>query len=252
MEKDDLSKNQKRKEHKKEYLKKYREDNKERNKQYRKEYQIKNKEHKKEYNKEYRKKNKEKINEYRNQWKERNNNYHKEYEERNKESLKQYRKTYYEKHKEEKEKYHHQYYLNNKEKSKAYRKENIDKVRLNRRTNHAQRIKTDPLYKLTHNVKGLIRQSIIRNKFSKNSSTIKILGCSFEEFKYHIESHFEPWMNWDNYALYNGEEKYGWDIDHIIPSSSAKCEEDVYKLNHYTNLQPLCSKVNRDVKKNFY
>lgn len=58
-------------------------------------------------------------------------------------------------------------------------------------------------------------------------------------------------MNWNNYGLYNGEFNYGWDIDHIIPSSSAKCEKDAYKLSHYTNLQPLCSKINRDVKKDF-
>jgi hypothetical protein len=205
----------------------------------------------KEYLKEYRKKNKEKIKEYRNQRKEINNNYHKEYEEKNKESLQQYRKTYREKNKEKNIKYLKEYYLNNKEKSKAYRKENIDRVRLNKRTNHTQRIKTDPLYKLTHNVRGLIRQSIIRNQFTKKTSTIKILGCSYDEFKNHIENHFEPWMNWENYGKYNGEFNYGWDIDHIIPSSSAKCEEDVYKLNHYTNLQPLCSKINRDLKKNF-
>ena len=43
---------------------------------------------------------------------------------------------------------------------------------------------------------------------------------------------------------------YGWDIDHIIPVSLAESESDIIKLNHYTNLQPLCSKVNRNIKKN--
>ena len=56
-------------------------------------------------------------------------------------------------------------------------------------------------------------------------------------------------MNWENYGLYNGEDNYGWDLDHIIPLSSAKSEEEVIQLNHYTNLQPLCSKVNRFIKK---
>lgn len=59
-------------------------------------------------------------------------------------------------------------------------------------------------------------------------------------------------MTWENKGLYNGELNHGWDIDHIIPTSSAKTEEEVVKLNHYTNLQPLCSKINRDIKKNFF
>ena len=56
-------------------------------------------------------------------------------------------------------------------------------------------------------------------------------------------------MNWDNYGLYNGEENYGWDLDHIVPVSSAQCEEDIYRLNHHSNIQPLCSYVNRYVKR---
>ncbi len=75
------------------------------------------------------------------------------------------------------------------------------------------------------------------------------MGCSFEELKQHLESKFEPWMNWDNRGLYNGELNYGWDIDHVIPLSSVSEESDIIKLNHYTNLQPLCSKINRDIKK---
>lgn len=84
----------------------------------------------------------------------------------------------------------------------------------------------------------------------KNNKTEIILGCSFEEFKLYLESKFEDWMNWENRGLYNGEFNYGWDIDHIIPLSIAKSEEELIKLNHYTNLQPLCSKINRDIKSN--
>jgi hypothetical protein len=56
-------------------------------------------------------------------------------------------------------------------------------------------------------------------------------------------------MGWSNHGLYNGDFNYGWDIDHIVPVSSAKTEEDVIKLNHYTNLRPLCSFVNRVIKR---
>ena len=96
-----------------------------------------------------------------------------------------------------------------------------------------------------------ISQSFKKNGFTKKSRTHEILGCTFEDFKTHLESKFESWMSWDNYGKYNGELNYGWDIDHIIPLITAVIEEDVVKLNHYTNLQPLCSKTNRDIKKSF-
>jgi hypothetical protein len=57
-------------------------------------------------------------------------------------------------------------------------------------------------------------------------------------------------MTWDNYGKYNGELNYGWEIDHIIPIASATTIDEVLKLNHYTNLQPLCSYTNRYIKRN--
>jgi len=56
-------------------------------------------------------------------------------------------------------------------------------------------------------------------------------------------------MSWENRGLYNGELDYGWDIDHIIPLCTVETEEDIVRLNHYTNLQPLCSYKNRVVKR---
>ena len=110
-------------------------------------------------------------------------------------------------------------------------------------------IKKDDLKKLKQNLRNIISQSIRKNGFKKQSKTSEILGCPFDQFKLYLESKFEPWMSWDNYGLYNGELNYGWDIDHIIPLSSGKKEEDIIKLNHYLNLQPLCSYTNRYVKK---
>ena len=99
------------------------------------------------------------------------------------------------------------------------------------------------------NIRKMINRSFKRLGYSKSSKTNEILGCSFEELIKYLESKFENWMTWENKGLYNGELDYGWDINHIIPLSSVKTEEEVLKLNHYTNLQPLCSKVNRDIKR---
>jgi hypothetical protein len=95
----------------------------------------------------------------------------------------------------------------------------------------------------------MIYDTIKRQGYSKTSKTQDILGCSFEELKLHLESKFEDWMTWDNYGKYNGEFGYGWDIDHIIPISTAVNENEVIQLNNFINLQPLCSKINRDIKR---
>jgi hypothetical protein len=142
----------------------------------------------------------------------------------------------------------------NKEAKKVARKKYVDnnkekKIEANN-IYKRNRKKTDSLFKITQNIKTLISNSFKKYKFKKTSKTANILGCTFDEFKTHLESKFELWMNWDNHGLYNGTEMFGWDIDHIIPLSYAVTEDDIIKLNHYSNLQPLCSKINRDVKRN--
>ena len=126
-----------------------------------------------------------------------------------------------------------------------YRKKNKDLIKSRRIIHIKKKIETNPEFKLRQNISKRIRQAIDK----KNVSYIKNVDFITCELKAHIESLFEPWMNWENYGRYNGEFNYGWDIDHIVPTSSASNEEEIYRLNHYTNLQPLCSKVNRDVKR---
>lgn len=47
-----------------------------------------------------------------------------------------------------------------------------------------------------------------------------------------------------NLEDYNMKKCSKWYIDHIIPLSSANNEDEVYKLCHHTNLQPLWDKDN--------
>ena len=90
---------------------------------------------------------------------------------------------------------------------------------------------------------SLISICIRRRGFTKSSKTCEILGCDWDTLKEHFEKQFDDKMSWENHGTY-------WDIDHIIPVSSAKTEEDIIRLNHYTNLQPLESYYNRYVKRN--
>lgn len=146
-----------------------------------------------------------------------------------------------------------QYRIDNKERNRQYNKEyykqNKSKVNKQKREYYKNKYNTNELFRLSENIRRGISLSFKKNGFPKSGNTRDILGCSYEEFKQHIEALWEPWMNWDNYGLYNGEPNYGWDIDHTIPSSSAQSEKDVIKLNHHTNLKPLCSYYNRDIKK---
>jgi hypothetical protein len=141
------------------------------------------------------------------------------------------------------------YRQENSDRIKEYRQNNKEKIKIQHREYMRTRARKDNIFKLCRNIGTMFRNSFRRQGFSKSGNSREILGCNFEEFRKYIESKFEPWMTWDNYGLYNGELNYGWDIDHIIPTCSADSEEVIIKLNHYTNLQPLCSKVNRDIKR---
>ncbi len=195
---------------------------------------------------------------YRNDCKDCRSEYLKEYKRNNKDNIKIYQDRYVEKNKDsilnnlrEKRKLNPQKYKYRPydEKRKLYKKENKEKINLSNNNYRNNRRKNDLTYKLYENMRKMITRSIKSKKFHKNSNTKIILGCDADNFRNYLESRFESWMNWDNYGKYNGEFNYGWDIDHIIPLSSASSIEELNLLNHYTNLQPLCSKVNRDIKK---
>jgi len=140
--------------------------------------------------------------------------------------------------------------VNSKSKEYYHSIKNTKEYKESKNKYYKNRLVNDPLYKTIHYLRCMLNTYFKRGGFNKSTKTFEILGCSYEEFKIYLESKFEPWMTWENRGMYNGEFNYGWDIDHIIPISSAKTEDDIIKLNHYTNLQPLCSKINRDIKKN--
>ena len=213
----------------KQYYQQNRERLNERHKQYVKQYREQNKERISEQKKQYREQNKERIREQKKQYyqqnRERVNEYQKQYREQNKERVNEYQKQYREQNKER---------VN--ERQKQWQKQNNARIREMERLNSKKRRDTDPLYKMTRTIRSLMYNSIKKQGYSKRSKTYKILGCDFETFKKHIERQFTKGMNWNNH----GE----WHYDHIIPISSAQTEEEVIKLNHYTNFQPLWAEDN--------
>ena len=118
----------------------------------------------------------------------------------------------------------------------SYRKTNKDKINEYRRSYSKNRRKNDPLYRLKKNLSTRTSLAFTTKYWTKNSGNIEMLGTDYETAFKHIESQFKEGMTWDN----RGE----WHIDHIIPLSSAKTKEEMEKLCHYTNIQPLWKKEN--------
>jgi hypothetical protein len=168
--------------------------------------------------------------------------YRKKYRDQNFDSLKDQSKEYYINNIEYIKKYHSEYYITNRDyinnRNKLYRIENKDKVNLYRRNYNKRRRDKDPLFKLKCVTRTLISSALERKFTIKSKKTVEILGCSYYEFKVLMESKFTSEMNWYNHGKY-------WEIDHIIPLSWAKSEEEVYKYNHFTNFQPVTVKYNR-------
>jgi len=98
--------------------------------------------------------------------------------------------------------------------------------------------------KLTTKLKDGLRSRLntaVTKYFKSNISHVRHLGCSMQELIDHLEKQFYihpvtgTAMNWSNRG--NGEGT--WQIDHIKPFASAKTEEDLKEVVHYTNLRPM-------------
>jgi hypothetical protein len=119
------------------------------------------------------------------------------------------------------------------EKAKIYRESNKEKVNISKRNSTKKRFKNDGFFRLSQQLRKYVKRYF--NSTGKSKKTMEIVGCSPEYLKEHISSKFESWMSWDNYGYGKGK----WVIDHIIPLSSAKNKEDLYKLCYFSNLRPL-------------
>lgn len=151
--------------------------------------------------------------EYRRRNKERRYLYNKEYHKKNPEIIKNWRELNLEKVRK-----------NSRESAKKNREKNREKVY----QKHKDKLENDPKYRIKRRFYEFIKDSFRRGGFSKTNKNVEIIGCDYDFLREYIESQFTEGMCWDNIH-----------IDHIKPLNSAKTEEDVILLCHYTNLQPL-------------
>jgi hypothetical protein len=133
------------------------------------------------------------------------------------------------------------YNLLNKEKILKDKKDNYflnkSSIILNKKFYHRKKRIIDPLFKLKENIRSLIINTLKLKGFKKTSKTFQLLGCTFEEVQAHLIN-----TAIKRYNLYDPNFKYH--IDHIIPCASAKTEEELIKLQYYTNLQYLTPEDN--------
>jgi hypothetical protein len=143
--------------------------------------------------------------------------YSKKYVNENYEKYKKYQDTYHDKNIKIHRLKSSEYYQNNKEKVHNYLK---------------LKYRNDSLFRLKISIRNRINVFLKNKNITKKNKSFDLVGCSPEFLKEYIENKFTEGMSWELLGQFIH-------IDHIIPLSSANTEEELYKLCHYTNLQPL-------------
>ena len=118
--------------------------------------------------------------------------------------------------------------------SRAYRAnpENKEKIKETRARIKKKKME-DPKFRITMNLRR--RMNTVLTNYTKDSSTIKLVGCTWDELRAHIEHQFTKGMSWENYG------RYGWHLDHIKGCAQFDLSDPNQQKEcfHYTNLQPL-------------
>lgn len=148
--------------------------------------------------------------------------------------IKEYDKKHYEANREMAIKRSKEYRISNPNYQKEYYKKNPNYLNNYRR----EKRKLDPLFKLSEILRTRLNIALKTKSWKKNTHFAEYIGCSLQELKIYLEKQFTEGMTWQNHGRWHPKIKR-WQIDHKIPLDSAKTEEELYKLCHYTNLQPL-------------
>lgn len=163
------------------------------------------------------------------------------YEKNNKQKIAIRKKLYREKNIEKITKKQKLYKSKNKDiisiKNKIYASNNKEKIAKRICLWARKKRKDCPLQKVKDNLRARTYQAFKNKKWHKGGPTELLLGVSFEIARLHIEKQFTKGMTWNN----NGKGQGKWNIDHSIPISSAKTEQEMEILCHYSNLKPMWS-----------
>lgn len=76
-----------------------------------------------------------------------------------------------------------------------------------------------PEARLKSAVTNAIYTRVTKSSGFRVRNPLMYLDYTMEDLRYHLESKFATWMNWDNWGAFNGKTRT-WQIDHITPQSS--------------------------------
>lgn len=109
-----------------------------------------------------------------------------------------------------------------------------DKQKQTRSEYVKNRLKSDLGFKLLSRLRCRLNAAL-KMRAKKADRTVKLVGCTMDELRAHIEKQFEPGMSWDNWT------KNGWHIDHKRPCCSFDLTQPEQQALcfHYSNLRPL-------------
>ena len=91
----------------------------------------------------------------------------------------------------------------------------------------------NPVLRIIDNQKKRIRMICKEKGLKKTINFDKIFGIDQDGFRIHMESKFYGGITWENYI------NKIWQVDHIIGLKNIQTFEDLIRLCHYTNTQPL-------------
>lgn len=157
-------------------------------------------------------------------------NYYRQYRRDNPKAILGYGRRYRGHHTEEVTEYNRRY-------KPGYRTRNRERIAMVARARKNYRYKNDISYRLMSNCRSRLGKAIRRQGCHKLTSTIKLIGCSVDHLKQHLESLFTTGMSWKNHGYGLGK----WHIDHFIPCAAFDLSdpEQQKKCFHWKNLQPM-------------
>jgi len=111
----------------------------------------------------------------------------------------------------------------------------LDEVRRRANAYEKKYLSENPEAKVARCLRASLRDAVHKKRAKRTAKLLASIGCSISELVKHVESQFEPWMNWQNHGK--------WHLDHFVPITAFNLfdpEEQIW-VNFYLNIRPMDS-----------